>query len=180
MTIDLSAVQAPNTFAAGPTGGAAAVPTMREIVWADFNSTLRAAMLAAINCEQAGQTSQWLEFALSPDGTETAVTLATGIRFSDRPPGFTFLEIPRASCLIASTSGPVTLDIKFGSTAGVGGTSIFSTKLTIDVGEYSSANAVSPVLSTLTHANDEEMVIIVDAAGTGVKGAKVRMHVEWN
>lgn len=176
--------QDPNTVYAGPTGGAPAEPTFRALVWADFDATLRAALLANINCAQAGQTAQWLEFALSPDGASAATDglyLETGVQFSDRPPAFEFVEgyVPRASCLQASSSGPVTIDIKFGSTGGVGGTSIFSTKLTIDVSEYTSLNAVQPVVVTNTKADDEEMTIIVDAAGTEVTGVKVRMFVRW-
>lgn len=180
MTIDWTAAQAANTFGAGPTGGADAVPTMRAIVWADFDATLRAALLAAINCEQAGQTSQWLEFALIPPRTSSTVTLDTDTYFTDRPPAFEFVEIPRASVVAASSSGIVTFDIKLGSTGGVGGTSIFSTKLTIDQGEYTSVTAATPcVLSTSTHTDDQEMTIICDTAGTGVKGALVRLHVRW-
>lgn len=182
MTIDFSVAQAANTIAAGPTGGAPAVPTMRSLVWADFDATLRANLLAAINCEQAGQTSQWLEFALSENGADAAVLVDTGVKFVDRPPAFTFVGSNpiRASCLVASTSGPVTIDIKFGSTAGVGGSSIFSTKLTIDQGEYTSLNAVAPVITTDTHVDDAEMAIICDAVGTGVTGLLVRMHVQWD
>lgn len=179
MTIDFSAAQAANTVAAGPTGGAPAVPTMRALVWADFDASLRAAILGAINCEQAGQTSQWLEFALNPDGTVTTDTLAAGLVFSDRPPAFEFLEVPRASCITAPVGAPVIIDIKFGSTGGSGGSSIFSTKLQIDTGEYTSLGATQPVLSTTTHVDDEEMVIVVDSTGTGVRGCKVRMHVKW-
>ena len=176
MTIDFTVAQAANTIAAGPTGGADAVPTMRALVWADFDATLRAALLANINCAQAGQINQWLEFALCPDGLTTVSTLSTGVQFSDRPPAFTFLDVPRMSCLTAPVGTAVTVDIKFGSTAGVGGTSIFSTKLVIPVGAYS---ATAPVLSTTTHVDNEEMVIIVDSTGTGVRGCKVRMPVQW-
>lgn len=180
MTIDFTVAQAANTVAAGPTGGTAAVPTMRSLVWADFDATLRAAILADINCEQAGQTSQWLEFALIPPYAASGTTLAVQTYFTDRPPAFEFLEIPRASVVAASSSGIVTFDIKLGSTGGVGGTSIFSTLLTIDEGEYTSVTAATPcVLSTTTHTDDQEMTILCTVAGTGVKGALVRMHVNW-
>jgi len=155
---------------------------MRKIVWADFDATLQAAILANINCTQAGQISQWLEFALSDQGqggAATAIT-TTGVYFTDRPPAFEFLAIPRASCLGASSSGAVTIDIKFGSTGGVGGTSVFSTLLTIDAGEYTSVTAAVPcVLSTTTHTDDEEMAISITGTGTGVTGLLVRMLVGW-
>src|SRR3990167_763376 len=94
MTIDFTVAQAANLVAAGPTGGAAAVPTMRALVYADFDATLRAALLAALNCEQAGQISQWLEFALIPPLPSSATTLTAKTYFVDRPPGFEFVEIP--------------------------------------------------------------------------------------
>lgn len=184
MTIDFTAAQTANTVAAGPASGAAAVPTMRSLVFADFDAAIRAAILADVICNLKNDPSlahQWLEFSLSDDGAAAVPITTTGLKFCDRTPAFEFITgyLPRASCLIASTSGPVTIDIKFGSTAGVGGTSIFSTKLTIDQGEYTSLGAVQPVLTTTTHVDDQEMSILCDAIGTGVTGLKVKMFVRW-
>lgn len=181
MTIDWSAVAAANTFGAGPASGGDAVPTLRKIVYADLDASVRAALLADIICNIGSDFPQWLEFALIPVSADSTVTLTTGVKFVDRTPGFEFVDgfVPRASCRVVSSSGPVTIDIKFGSTGGAGGTSIFSTKLTIDEGEYTSLSAIQPILTTDTHVDDEEMTITIDAAGTGVQGLLVRLPVFW-
>jgi len=183
VTIDFTAAQTANTVAAGPTGGAAAVPTMRALVYADFNATLRAALLAAINCAQAGQTSQWLEFALSNQGASATAITATGLKFCDRPPAFEFVDETdniRLSSIAPTTTDPLIVDVKFGSTGGAGGTSIFSTKIRTDAGERTSLTAATPyVLSTTTHADDEEMSVLIDSMGTGITGLLIRMHVRW-
>lgn len=183
MTIDFTVAQAANTFAAGPTGGADQVPTMRAIVWADFDAVLRAQLLAAINCTQAGQTSQWLEFALSNNGANATIILDTGLKFTDRPPAFEFVEEEdniRLSCLSPPVDDPLIVDVKFGSTGGAGGSSIFSDLIQIDVGEYTSVTSSAPyTLSTTTHADDEEMSILIDSMGTDITGLLIRMHVRW-
>lgn len=183
MTIDWAAVQPANTFGAGPTGGADQVPTMRAIVWDDFDATLRALLLANINCEQAGQTSQWLEFALSDQGDEATAITTTGLKFTDRPPAFEFVDEQdniRLSCIAPPTTNPLIVDVKFGSTGGSGGTSIFSTKIRIDAGERTSVTAATAyALSTTTHTDDEEMSVLIDSMGTGITGLLIRMHVRW-
>jgi hypothetical protein len=173
------AVQTANTVYAGPTSGSPAEPTFRELVYADFNSALRAALLADVICNIGSNFPQWLEFALSPFKTG-AITKATAGTWVDRPPAFEFVDgfLPRASRI--TTSGLVTIDIKFGSSGGVGGTSIFSTKLTIDDGERTSITAATPcVLSTSIHTDDTEMAIIVEGAGTDTEGLLLRLPVFW-
>jgi hypothetical protein len=179
MTIDWSAVQSANTFGAGPASGSPAVPTMRAIVYADLDASVRAALLAEIICNIGQAFPQWLEFALVPFKVGSATVLTAGT-WTDRPPGFEFVTgfLPRASRI--SGTGLVTIDIKFGSTGGGGGTSIFSTKLTIDDGELTSTTAATPcVLSTSTHTDDAEMSIIVEGAGTDTAGLTVRLPVYW-
>lgn len=179
MTIDWSAAQDPNTFGAGPTGGADAVPTMREIVFADLTPALKASLFAEFICQIGEAFPQWLEFALVPFKVGSTTVLSTGT-WTDRPPAFEFVDgfLPRASRI--SGTGSISIDIKFGSTGGVGGTSIFSTPLTIDNNELSSQTAATPcVLSTDTHTDDEEMSIIVNDAGTNTVGLTVRLPVYW-
>jgi hypothetical protein len=54
------------------------------------------------------------------------------------------------------------------------GTSILSTKITIDSGEYSSNTAATPpVLSDSALADDARITVDIDGAGTGAAGAKV-------
>jgi hypothetical protein len=74
----------------------------------------------------------------------------------------------RASLTTASTSGTPTFDIN------ESGSTILSTKITIDANEKTSTTAVtSPVISDTALADDAEMTIDIDVAGTGAKGAKV-------
>lgn len=75
--------------------------------------------------------------------------------------GMTF----RASLIDASSSGTVTVDInKNGST-------ILSTKLTIDATEKTSLTAATPYVATSTTcADDDEFTVDIDGAGTDAKG----------
>jgi hypothetical protein len=71
----------------------------------------------------------------------------------------------------ASTSGLPTVNIK------KNGTTIFSTTLTIDANEKTSTTAATPaVLSTTTFADDDEITMDIDVAGTGAKGLKVTLY----
>jgi hypothetical protein len=171
--------QTANTVYAGPASGSPAEPTFRSLVYADFNSALRAALLADVICNIGSNFPQWLEFAFNPFKVGTSSYVSTGT-WVDRPPAFEFVEgfLPRASRI--TSSGVITFDIKFGSTGGVGGTSIFSTKLTIDDGELTSTTAAVPcVLSTSVHTDDSEMAIILEAAGTNTEGLLLRLPVFW-
>ena len=76
----------------------------------------------------------------------------------------------RASLATASSSGTPTFDIN------EGGTTILSTKLTIDASETTSTTAVAAaVISDTTLADDALMTLDIDVAGTGAKGAKVAL-----
>lgn len=74
----------------------------------------------------------------------------------------------RATLSTASSSGTPTIDINDG------GTTILSTKITIDANEKTSTTAaVAPVISDSALADDAEITIDIDVAGTGAKGLKV-------
>jgi hypothetical protein len=78
------------------------------------------------------------------------------------------LTAVRASLSAASSSGTPTIDINDG------GTTILSTKLTIDVSEKTSTTAATPaVISDTALADDAEITIDIDVAGTDAKGLKV-------
>jgi len=80
-------------------------------------------------------------------------------------------QIPRASLTTASSSGAVTIDINSG------GTSIFSTNLTIDASETTSTTAATAaVLSTTSITDDSQITIDVDGAGTGARGLKITLY----
>lgn len=74
----------------------------------------------------------------------------------------------RASLTTQSSSGNPAFDVN------VSTVSMFSTTVTIDSGERTSTTAATPaVISDNTIADDAEIVIDIDTAGTGAKGAKI-------
>jgi len=74
----------------------------------------------------------------------------------------------RLSLTTASSSGLPTIDIN------EGGTTIISTKLTCDASEKTSTTAATAaVISDSALADDAEITIDIDTAGTGAMGAKV-------
>jgi hypothetical protein len=101
----------------------------------------------------------------------TALTTGTA-KVTFRAPHAMFLyQIPRASVNTVSSSGNPTVDIN------VGGSSIFTTTLSIDANEKTSTTAATAaVLSTTSIADDAEITIDIDTAGTGAKGLKVTLY----
>ncbi len=110
-----------------------------------------------------------IAFAVSDE--TTAITAGAGKVTYRMPYAFTLRSSPlgvRASLTTASSSGVVTVDIN------EAGTSILSTKLTIDQSEKTSTTAATPaVVSDVTLADDAEITIDIDGAGTGAAGLKV-------
>lgn len=106
-----------------------------------------------------------LAFALSDE--TTSITTGTA-KLTVRMPFAMTLTSVRASVNTASTSGVVTVDIN------EGGTTVLSTKLTIDANEKTSTTAAAaPVISDSALADDAEITFDIDTAGTGAKGLKV-------
>jgi hypothetical protein len=98
----------------------------------------------------------------------TAITTGTAKVTFRMPYAFTLMGLPRASLTTVSSSGAVTVDIN------ESGSSILSTKLTIDANEKTSTTAATPaVVSDTALADDAEITIDIDAAGTGAAGLKV-------
>lgn len=97
----------------------------------------------------------------------TALTTGNG-KATFRLPHAMTLTAVRASLTTVSSSGVVTVDIN------EGGTTVLSTALTIDQGEKTSTTAATPaVISDATLADDAEIRIDIDAAGTNATGLKV-------
>lgn len=85
------------------------------------------------------------------------------------PYAFSLTDV-RASLTAASSSGVPTFDIN------ENGSSILSTKLTIDVGELTSTTAAIPyVFSDQALANDSSITVDIDVAGTNATGAKITL-----
>lgn len=106
-----------------------------------------------------------LGFALSDE--TTAITTGNAKLTARAPFAFTLTAV-RASLSTASSSGIPTVDIN------EGGTTVLSTKLTIDANEKTSTTAATAaVISDSAIADDAELTFDIDVAGTGAKGLKV-------
>ena len=105
--------------------------------------------------------------AIAVSDEETAITTGTA-KVTFRMPFAMTLTAVRASLTVASSSGLPTFDIN------EGGSTILSTKLSIDATEKTSTTAATAaVISDSALADDAEITIDIDVAGTGAKGAKV-------
>ena len=105
--------------------------------------------------------------------SDETTTITTGVaKVTLRAPfAMTLTQIPRASVNTVSSSGLPTVDIN------VAGSSILSTKLSIDASEFTSTTAATPaILSTSSIVDDAEITFDVDVAGTGAKGLKVTLY----
>lgn len=99
---------------------------------------------------------------------ETTALTAGPAKVTFRMPYALTLTKIKASLTAASTSGIVTVDVN------KNGVSLFSTVLTFDVNEKTTATAATPaVLATTALADDDEITVDIDVAGTGAKGLKV-------
>lgn len=99
----------------------------------------------------------------------TALTTGTAKVTFRMPYAFT-LSAVRASVTTAPTGSALTVDIN------EGGASILSTKLTIDATEKSSTTAVTPpVISDNALADDAEITIDIDAIGSTIAGAGLKV-----
>ena len=97
----------------------------------------------------------------------TAITTGNAKATIRAPYAFTLTAV-RASLNTASSSGIPTVDIN------EGGSTILSTKLTIDANEKTSTTAATPVvISDSAIADDAELTFDIDVAGTGAKGLVV-------
>lgn len=109
-----------------------------------------------------------VEIMVALSDETTAIT--TGTKLTMRMPHDMTLTGVRASINTVSSSGVVTVDIN------EAGSSILSTKLTIDQGEKTSTTAATAaVISDSFLADDAEITFDVDTAGTGAKGLKVTL-----
>jgi hypothetical protein len=106
-------------------------------------------------------------FTVAVSDETTAITTGVAKTTFRMPFALTLSEM-RASLSTASSSGIPTIDVN------EGGVSIFSTRLTIDAGEKTSITAAAAaVISDTALADDAEITIDIDVAGTGARGLKV-------
>lgn len=105
-----------------------------------------------------------------PIGDETTVITTGNNKLTVRAPYAFSLTAVRFALSTASSSGLPTFDVN------LNGTTIFSTKATIDVSERTTVSAATQsVLSTspTVVADDDEFTVDFDVAGTGAAGVKM-------
>ena len=105
--------------------------------------------------------------ALSDETTD----LTTGVaKITFRMPYAFELTGVRASVTTAPTGSVLTVDIN------ESGSTILSTKLTIDAGEYTSTTAATPaVISDSALADDSAITMDIDTIGSGTAGAGLKV-----
>jgi hypothetical protein len=107
-----------------------------------------------------------VELGVALSDETTALTTGTA-KLTMRMPFAMTVTAVRSSLTTVSSSGLVTVDVN------EGGTTILSTKLSIDQGEKTSTTAATPaVISDGALASDAEITFDIDAAGTGAAGLK--------
>ena len=117
-----------------------------------------------LNIELTAARDDITSFQLAASDLTSSITSGTDKAYFRMPRGMTLTEV-RASLLTASTSGAVTIDVNKNTV------SVLSTLLTIDQDEKTSVTAAVPaVISDGTLADDDEIVIDIDGAGTGAVG----------
>jgi len=108
------------------------------------------------------------EVLIIPVGDETTAITTGTAKVTFRMPFAMTVTAVRASLTTTSSSGIPTFDINDG------GTTILSTKLTVDAGELTSTTAAAAaVISDSALADDAQITIDIDVAGTGAAGAKI-------
>lgn len=140
-----------------------------------INSAVSSVSSVLLETTDGGTTVYWwsdyatipVEFSIPVSDETTTITIGNA-KFTWRAPyAFTVTSV-RASVNTVSSSGIPTVDIN------ESGTTILSTKLTIDANEKTSVTAATAaVISDSSIADDAEITMDIDVAGTGAKGLKV-------
>jgi len=106
-------------------------------------------------------------FVLACSDEDTAITDTGTVLTFYTPFAYKVTEV-RASLVTTSSSGTPTIDINDG------GTTILSTKITIDVGDLiSTDSATQPVISDADLSDGAKITIDIDVTGTDATGLKV-------
>ena len=150
--------------------GTLADPNADRVVFWDDSAGGFAYLTIGSGLDISGTTLRKYETIIVAVSDETTAITTGTAKVTFRMPFAMTLTDVRGSLATASSSGIQTFDIN------EGGTTILSTKLTIDANELTSTTAATPaVISDTTLADDAEMTIDIDVAGTGAKGAKVAL-----
>tara|TARA_R110000822_G_scaffold90215_2_gene208706 strand:+ start:1671 stop:2165 length:495 start_codon:yes stop_codon:yes gene_type:complete len=99
----------------------------------------------------------------------TALTTGTAKITFRMPHAMTLTEV-RCSVTTAPTGSVLTVDINDS------GTTVLSTKLTVDIGEYTSTtSAIPPVISDSVLADDAQITIDIDTIGSTIAGSGLKV-----
>ena len=119
-------------------------------------------------------TNSRIEIGVACSDETTDLTTGTA-KATFRMPCAMTLEEVRASVTTAPTGSTLTVDIN------EGGTTVLSTKLTIDAGEKTSTTAATAaVISDTALADDAEITIDIDQIGSTVAGAGLKVWLIGN
>ena len=108
---------------------------------------------------------------LAASDETTALTVGTGKVEFRMPFAFTLTRV-KASATTAPVGSTLIVDIN------EAGTTILSTKLTLDAGEKTSDTAAAAVISDASLANDSIITIDVDQIGSSTAGAGLKVYLE--
>jgi hypothetical protein len=143
----------------------------RPMIWDDSASAYVFATLGAglVISGTEIRATEVFSFAVSDETTDLAT--GTGKITYRMPYAFTVTDV-RASVTTAPTGSVATIDINDG------GTTILSTKLTIDATEKTSETAATAaVISDTALADDAEITIDIDGVGSTITGAGLKVSI---
>jgi hypothetical protein len=146
------------------TGGTGVVETIAEGTRISVDSTDPANPIVSV-------VGLPYEFGFAASDETTALVVGDGKVTTHIQVAFTLVTI-WAGLTSVSSSGAVTIDIE------KNGSTIFSTKITIDASEETSLTAATAaaLTGTITFAKGDRVVVNVDGAGTGAAGLKIYME----
>lgn len=127
--------------------------------------------VGALDFSEANVVANSQHFLVALSDEVSALFSSTPTLTMRAPFAFTLTGV-RSSVNTASTSGPVTVDIKKNGASVLG-----ANKLSIDVSEKTSVTAATPTsIVTSAFADDDEITFDVTLSGTGTKGLKVCLY----
>mgnify|MGYP003642642866 FL=1 len=153
-----------------------------ESVWASKGNSSNSAIVATADAKYPAldgslitninsADAKLVTFILPCASEDGSASVATGVVTFRVPSAFTLTGV-RASCKLAPTGSTLIVDVNNG------GTSVLSTKLSVDIGETTSTTAaVAAVISSPTIADDAVITIDIDQVGSTVAGTGVKVSL---